>query len=100
MRKIGDVMRTFSIPINTETAGTSTEPAEVSCPICRDAGWVRMNVPFGNPNFGRILRCQCGVKKRDPRLVEARRRLSNLDAFTDRDFSAFDPKLQGVHQAY
>jgi len=100
MRKIGDVMRTFSIPINTETDGTSTAPAAVSCPICRDAGWIRMDVPVGHPNFGRIFMCQCAIERRDSRLVDDLRRISNLDAFTDRDFSAFDPKLQGVHDAY
>jgi DNA replication protein DnaC len=100
MRKIGDVMRTLSIPINTETAAISIEPAEVNCPICKDAGWIRMDVPVGHPNFGRIFPCQCQAEQKESRQIEDLRRLSNLDAFTDRDFSTFESKLQGVHEAY
>lgn len=59
-----------------------------------------MDVPVGHPNFGRIFMCQCGVEQQEARLVDDLRRVSNLDAFTERDFAAFDPKISGVGEAH
>ncbi len=82
------------------TDGTSIEPVAVDCPICKDAGWIRMDAPVGNPNFGRIFECECQTERRLSRQAEDLRRISNLDAFTDRDFSTFEAKLRGVNEAY
>jgi DNA replication protein DnaC len=100
MKHIGDVMRTFSIPLNTNTAATWTEPDAVRCTICNDAGFLRMDVPVGHPNFGRIFPCQCTVERREARMIDDLRRLSNLDAFADRTFESFDAEADGVAEAY
>lgn len=100
MKTIGEVIRTFSIPINTATAAISIAPAAVDCPICKDAGWIRMDVPVGHPNFGRIFKCQCQIDREAATRVDELRRVSNLEAFADRDFAAFESKIQGVGEAY
>jgi DNA replication protein DnaC len=100
MKKIGDVMRTLSIPISTGTDDISIAPAEAKCPICKDAGWIRLDAPVGHPNFARIIPCQCQAELRDEKRTEELRKLSNLDAFAERDFAAFDPKIEGVGDAY
>jgi DNA replication protein DnaC len=100
MRHIGDVMRTFSIQLNTNTAATSIDPEAVRCLICNDAGFLRMDVPVGHPNFGRIFPCQCTVERREARMIDELRRLSNLDAFADRTFESFDSEADGVAEAY
>lgn len=33
------------------------------CPICRDIGWVYINVPVGHPDFGKVVRCSCCFEK-------------------------------------
>jgi DNA replication protein DnaC len=59
-----------------------------------------MDVPVGHPNFGRIVKCSCMIERDESRRAEELRRLSNLDAFAERDFAAFDPKIAGVGEAY
>lgn len=100
MKPIGEVMKKLSIPINTNTAGISTAPDAAACEICRDAGYLRVDVPIGHPNFGRIFPCQCTVEKRESRLVGDLRKLSNLDAFADRTFETFDAKVSGMEDAF
>jgi DNA replication protein DnaC len=100
MKHIGEVIRAISIPINTNTEGISIERNAVKCAICSDAGFLRMEVPVGHPNFGRIFPCQCTVERREEHLSEDLRRLSNLDAFADRTFESFDPDVDGVREAY
>lgn len=29
------------------------------CEICKGAGWLRINVPFGHPQFGKPVQCEC-----------------------------------------
>ena len=38
------------------------------CPICRDAGYLRQDVPAGHPDFGKITPCEC----KRPALAAAR----------------------------
>jgi DNA replication protein DnaC len=100
MKHIGDVIRDISIPINTDKVVISSEPEKVNCTICNDAGFLRVNVPIGHPNFGRIFPCECRVREREERLVEDLRRLSNLDAFPERTFESFDKTVPGIEEAY
>lgn len=100
MKHIGDVIRDISIPINTDKVVISSERAVVNCAICNDAGFLRVNVPIGHPNFGRIFPCECRVRDREDRLVDELRRLSNLDSFADRTFDTFDSSVDGSEDAY
>jgi DNA replication protein DnaC len=100
MKRIGDVIKGISIPINTSTGGISTADDSPNCPICKDAGYLRVDVPLGHPNFGRLFPCECKVREREERLIEDLRRLSNLDAFMDHTFQAFDQTVPGVEDAY
>jgi DNA replication protein DnaC len=81
-------------------AGISTAPESARCPICNDAGYLRMDVPVGHTNFGRLIPCQCTVERREAKMVDDLRRLSNLDAFADRTFESFDADIDGVEEAY
>lgn len=47
---------------NTSIPGQSVKKPEVSdcipdCPICRGIGWIRVDVPIENPNFGKLQMC-------------------------------------------
>jgi DNA replication protein DnaC len=63
------------------------EPAPV-CPICKDFGFVRKDVPVGDPDFGRAIPCEC---RRDEVRDRLRRR-SQIGALADRNFETFEPK--------
>jgi DNA replication protein DnaC len=102
MKRIGDVMKTISIPIGTRPANGTVPPQRpaVRCELCQDAGYVRMDVPVTHPKFGSIVPCQCRVKEEDARTRDELRRLSNLDAFQGWDFEDFDPSVPGTDEAY
>ena len=100
MKHIGEVKLAISIPIGTSTAATSTKPDAVRCPKCRDAGYLRYDVPVGNPFFGRIAECDCKLREKEQRRADDLRRLSNLDAFLDYDFDSFDAYDEGLEEAF
>lgn len=68
----------------------STMPApRKPCPKCKGAGYLRSNVPFGHPNFGKPIACECKEEERKEKRRQQLRTLSNLDAFRDRNFADF-----------
>ncbi len=75
----------------------------ISCPLCQDRGYLRADVPFGHPQFGKPVECQCKQARRN----EARRlrlreqsKLDELAAFQEETFESFQFWLPGVGQAY
>ncbi len=70
------------------------------CPICLDAGYVRLDVPLGDPAFGKPVPCACKERQIEERRRGDLRRLSSLDPFFDKTFDAFDPTIQGVREAF
>ena len=79
-------------------------PAPISqrsvCPKCKGAGYLRTNVPFGHPNFGKPIPCVCKEAERKDKRRQQLREISNLDAFRDRTFRTFNSRVPGVQEAY
>ena len=98
MKRIGDMLPAISIPLGPATRGGRAEPS-YDCPICKDAGWVRQDVPLGHPNFGRLIPCECKMREQQEKRAESLRRLSNLDAFGQHDFDDFEP-VEGTEEAW
>ncbi len=69
------------------------------CPKCRGAGYLRVDVPFGHPNFGRPVPCECKEaewrEKRRQELFE----LSELGAFQHKTFKNFNVHFSGIHHS-
>lgn len=70
------------------------------CPICHGAGYLRQDLPVGDPNFGKLVPCRCKEKE----IAEKRRlelgRLAKLDSHHDQTFETFDATIPGVQEAY
>jgi DNA replication protein DnaC len=109
MKRIGDVLAgmTISVPIgargNGNGNGNGSAPAApapaYACKVCRDAGWVRLDVPVGDPRFGRLWPCECTLSQRERREADEKQRISNLDAFTRHTFDDFEP-VPGTEEAF
>jgi DNA replication protein DnaC len=82
----------------TRTSAKASAPGV--CPLCHGAGYVRLDVPVGDPSFGQAVRCQCKEQQIEERDRTNLRRLSNLDPFRDKTFEAFDTSLPGLREAY
>jgi len=70
------------------------------CPICHDAQWLRADVPFGHPQFGRLIHCECLLEKEETRRVRENRSLSQLSGLEERTFESFDKSVDGVEAAF
>ncbi len=72
----------------TRTANISASPRNV-CPICKGAGFLRANVPVGDPNFGKPVACECKEAERREKRRQELLELSDLSAFQRSSFENF-----------
>lgn len=106
MKKVGEVLATQGLapgpPGRAGGPGAAAEgaPPADACPTCKGAGWLRAEVPYGHPYFGRLFMCECLQARVEARKLRDLQRLSNLDPFKDKTFSNFDTKVPGVEKAY
>lgn len=100
MKRIGDVIKHISIPMGPDRLSpTRPEPA-AACPMCQDAGFVRLNVPINHPRFGAIVPCFCRVREEKASNRQKLRELSNLDSFAHYEFDLFDSTVAGTSEAF
>jgi DNA replication protein DnaC len=70
------------------------------CPLCKGAGYRRVDVPFGHPQFGKALPCRCKLAERAVRRREELFRISSLGVLSEKSFETFHPRVPGVQQGY
>jgi DNA replication protein DnaC len=88
MRPLSDALARIRPPRSATGSNEPDEPEpEPSCPICKDFGFVRKDVPIGDPDFGRAITCSCRQSEVRDRL----RRRSQIGALADRSFDNFFP---------
>ncbi len=76
------------------------QPLRQVCPRCKGAGYLRANVPFGHPNFGKPIACSCKEAERKEKRRQQLRDMSNLDAFHNQSFKSFNQRVPGVQEAF
>ena len=59
-----------------------------------------MDVPFGHPNFGKPIACECKEAERKEKRRLQLREMSNLDAHHSQVFKTFNSRVPGVQEAY
>lgn len=70
-----------------------------TCQQCSDAGYTRLDVPFGHPNFGKYLPCPCQEAVRQERRWRRMQKVSDLsEQMRDMTFATF--KRQREPAAY
>lgn len=70
------------------------------CPICKGAGFLRADVPFGDPGFGKLIACECKKAERDERRRQQLRAMSDLDGLQHLNFKTFNFRVPGAQEAY
>jgi DNA replication protein DnaC len=90
MRRLSDILA--GDPRLSSITSSSAEPLPPpNCPLCNDAGFVRRQVPVGDPEFGRAFPCRCAREEsaeiRDQRLL----RYSNLGPLAGHTIGSLDP---------
>jgi DNA replication protein DnaC len=70
-----------------------------TCPICKGAQRLRIDVPYGDPSFGKSILCSCQQERQKILRQQQRRQAADLDAFRDCTFKSFDYRIPGVQEA-
>jgi DNA replication protein DnaC len=90
MEKLDEIVKKTDIGTskgNTRTT-SSTELEEV-CPICGGAGYLRHDVPPGDPDFGRAIPCQCKLEEISEKRLQDLQRASNMGLLSHMTFENF-----------
>lgn len=89
------VEKTTVIEETTEYASIPNEdwrPAS-ACKICRGAGFLKVNVPFGHPDFNKLLPCECKVAEQQEiyqRNLIATSGILNMEGYANASFDDFE----------
>jgi DNA replication protein DnaC len=73
-------------------AGAPEEPASQVCPLCQGMGYLRYDVPYGDPNFGKIVPCRCKEQERTAERTTRIREQSRLGPMAHKRFNTLDPQ--------
>ncbi len=103
-RQPGQMEQRTSSPDNREQApqlipAPYTNPKAL-CPICKGKGYLRADVPYGHPNFGKPIACECKERERHERRRLQLQELSNLGELYDKRFDNFNVTYCAVSEAY
>jgi DNA replication protein DnaC len=71
-----------------------------TCSICNGAGYLRADVPFGHPSFGKPIACECKEAERKAKRRRQLQEMSDLGAFYDKSFRNFNVHVPGIQEAY
>jgi DNA replication protein DnaC len=70
------------------------------CPICLGAGYLRADVPYGHPSFGKPIACECKEAERKTKRRRQLQEMSDLGAFYDKSFRNFNTRVPGIQEAF
>jgi DNA replication protein DnaC len=69
------------------------------CPICKGTQRLRIDVPYGDPSFGKSILCSCLEDRQKILRQQQLRQAADLDAFCDFTFKTFNFRISGVKEA-
>ena len=78
------------MPADTHAATQTL--GDPNCPHCHGSGYLRVDVPVGHPDFGRLEICTCRHDELLGRLRDRLFRISQLDELEDLTFDTFVPQ--------
>jgi DNA replication protein DnaC len=97
LKKIAVDTTKVNSPISSSTkAGTPVSKegllGDPNCPVCGGIGYVRMDVPVGHPDFGRLQVCTCRQSQVSSQIRQRLFAMSNLDELSYLTFENFQPR--------
>ena len=81
-------------PKSSKNQGPRTDAV---CPICRGAGFLIKDVPFGHPDFAKLFPCQCKIEELRAQHLSDLRDLSQLGKLARMTFQSFVPEGYGLN---
>ena len=71
-----------------------------ACPHCKGSGWLRLESPVGDQNFGKLVPCECTMAIKDRKAFDELKKTSNIELFRDLTFETFNPRVPKTREAY
>lgn len=93
MEPLSDIIGRMQARVDGD-AGTN-EPSAPLCPRCGGAGFLRFDVPFGDPQFGKIAPCGCKSTEIAAGRAQRFRELSHLGPLANKRFDGFGIERAG-----
>ena len=102
--RIDETLKRIAAATSKENSPTSssTEPSvapgqtdlfgDPECPHCGGLGYLRVDVPVGHPDFGKIVSCGCRQAQVSQQVHKRLFSLSNLDQLSSLTFENFEPR--------
>lgn len=75
------------------------EAAEWLCPHCGGTGYLRQEVPVGDPDFGKLAPCVCRLRDREAKRLSQLRTISNMQMMERFTFDNFMPDGIGLTES-
>lgn len=102
MKRVGDILGSSLTPegqprrpLDSATPGSREDEV---CPICKGMGYLAYDVPYGDPNFGKVVPCRCTQARLVNERVRALHEASNLGALARMTFDSFLPDGVGLSE--
>jgi DNA replication protein DnaC len=101
MKRIDETLKKITVDTSRVTLPNSSNidpdrplplAGDPNCPICHGIGFVRHDLPLGDPNFGKLSICTCRQQDLKQASHQQLLRLSNLKAFERMTFETFNAK--------
>lgn len=85
---------------NTRTSSSTEDlasttlglPGDPDCPQCHGLGYLRLDVPLGHPEFGKVHVCSCRQEQVSQQVRQRLFELSHLDELGELTFDNFEPR--------
>ena len=96
--KIDQTLRKIASAPSIEKSSSSAAvpnndlPGDPNCPYCHGIGYLRTEVPLGDPEFGKLQTCVCRRANLTNVVRERLFALSHLDELKDLTFQSFKPR--------
>lgn len=71
-----------------------------ACPHCKGSGWLRLDSPVGDQNFGKLVPCECTMAIKDRKAFDELKKTSNIELFRDLTFDTFNPRVPKTREAF
>ncbi len=103
--KIHETLKKIAVSTSKASSPTTSNTdllGDPNCPHCHGLGYLRADVPVGDPRFGRLEVCSCRRAQVSEQVRERLHSLSHLDELSHLTFETFKPrgrKGQGEVQA-
>jgi DNA replication protein DnaC len=93
LRKIAANTSKASTPISSNTdAAPSDLPGDPDCPVCGGVGYLRLDLPLGHPDFGKVQPCTCRQARLSHQVHNRLYAMSNLEKLHHLTFENFQPR--------